>query len=756
LSAAAKRRALVVASGLALLGAAAAASVWPPPPRTEVRPVIDRIHNTDTVDPYRWLEDQNAPQVRRWIAEQNAYADAVLNRSGERPQLTALLRRFMDRPDVGRAQRGGAFEYFTLRREGEEQAAVYRRPAPAIRGERIDPSGTYDLAVEPRALSGELTTSVDVMAVTADGDRLIYGVRDGGQDERELVVRELKTMTDVERFPAALHDSVSLRKDGAGFFYVRRSRETGARVRFHAWGARIDSDEVLFGDGYGPTAFVSMTQSDDATQFVYTVQHGWARSEVWLKSTDAITPAVTVVKDVDAHFYPRFVKREIWMRTDLDAPRGRVVAVDMTAPSDRTRWRTVLPEERDTLEDFAVIGDRVYATYMRDASSRVRMFPITGGSATDLDIPDLASAAIRADGDQAAILSIESFTAPETRYRIDFASGTRTVDQAPRLTWDVSRYSVERIYATSKDGTRVPVFVFGRADRRRDGSNRVLLFGYGGFVAPQKPRFTALAAAWVESGGVYASAVLRGGSEFGERWHRDGMLTNKQHVFDDFIAAAEALIADGTTRPERLAIMGTSNGGLLVGAALTQRPELFGAVFVRLSRRRHAAFQSAQANQQHAGVARIRRCRHPGTIPGDPSFFSFAERATGALPGGDDLVGRPRHARAAARGAKVHGVIADSQHVGPARYSALFQQGRARDQQRPAVFDASRSRGGGAGVRANAANTAVKDFPNWENVHACGPDRVRPLTPRWRQSSCRSAPFARAEWRFGGADQWCG
>jgi prolyl oligopeptidase len=274
----------------------------------------------------------------------------------------------------------------------------------------------------------------------------------------------------------------------------------------------------------------------------------------------------------------RVVKQEIWMRTDLDAPLGRVIAVDMTAPGDRARWRTVLPEQRDTLEDFAVIGDRVYATYMRDASSRIRIFPITGGSATDLDIPDLASAGIRADGDQAAILSIESFTAPETSYRIDLASGTRTVNQASRLTWDVSRYSVERIYATSKDGTRVPVFVFGRADRRRDGSNRVLLFGYGGFVAPQKPRFTALAAAWVESGGVYASAVLRGGSEFGERWHRDGMLTNKQHVFDDFIAAAEALIADGTTRPERLAIMGTSNGGLLVGAALTQRPDLFGAV----------------------------------------------------------------------------------------------------------------------------------------------------------------------------------
>jgi prolyl oligopeptidase len=552
----------------------------PAPPPTEIRPVIDRIHDVEFVDPYRWLEQQDAPEVRRWIDAQNAYADAVLGRSGERETLTELVRRFMDRPDIGRTQRGGGFEYFTLRRRGEEQAALYRRPAPAERSERVDATARYDVVVDPAMVGDRLTTSLDVIAVTPDGTKLIYGVRDGGQDERAIVVRDLTSMRDVERFPAALYDSLSLRKDGAGFFYVRRSRETGARVRFHAWGAPIEQDAVLFGEGYGPTAFVSLTQNDEATKYLFTVQHGWARSEVWLKDATLEAAPVAIVRDADAHFYPRFVKDTVWMRTNLDAPMGRVVAIDMSAPADRSKWTTVVPAQSEALEDFALIGDRVYASYMREASSRIAVFDARSGAAAaaPFDVPDLMTASIRSEGDSAAILSLESFTTPETTYRIDLATGARTLEQAPWLEWNAGRYGVERIYGTSKDGTRVPVFVVGRKDRPRDGSNRVLLFGYGGFVAAQKPRFSAMAAAWLEAGGVYAQAVLRGGSEFGEAWHRGGMLTNKQHVFDDFIAAGEALVVGGTTRPERLAIMGTSNGGLLVGAALTQRPDLFGAV----------------------------------------------------------------------------------------------------------------------------------------------------------------------------------
>jgi len=315
------------------------------PPQSAVRPVIDRIQSVDFVDPYRWLEEQDAPEVRQWLAAQNAYAESVLSRSAERRVFATSVRRFMDRADVGRPQRGGAFEYFTLRRSGEEQAALYRRPSTNDRGARIDPLESYEMVIDPRRLSPGLTTSLDAVAVTPDGSRLIYAVRDGGQDEREIVTRDLKSNADVERLPAALYDSVSLRKDNAGFFYVRRSRETGARVCFHAWGSPLDRDPVLFGDGYGPTAFISLTQNDDGSLFLFTVQHGWARSEVWLKGAAEAAPR-RVVSDTNAHFYPRFVKQQLWMRTDMDAPFGRVVAVDLEAPDDRTRWRTILPRTR--------------------------------------------------------------------------------------------------------------------------------------------------------------------------------------------------------------------------------------------------------------------------------------------------------------------------------------------------------------------------------------------------------------------------
>lgn len=571
---------LLVASCVWLVcfsGCAGRAADTPSPPPTDVEPVTDVIHGVPFVDPYRWLEEQNHPDVRAWIDRQNIYAESVVSRFADRDRLRARVRALMDRADIGRPQRGGAFEYFTLRRPGEEQAAIYRRPTGVSPSKPIDPSQAYDVVIDARPLSADSTTSLDLVAVSPDGTRLVYGVRDGGQDERELRMRDVAARVDLERFPAALYDGVTFRKDGTGFYYVRRSRQTGARVRLHHWGRAPEEDEVIFGDGYGPTAFVSFAQSDDARWFVFTVRHGWARAEVWLQDQSRTHPPALVTDSLDAHLAPRFVKDEIWMLTDWSAPKSRIVAFRPSAP-EHANWRTVLPEAEDVLEDYAVIGDRLYATYIRGASNRISIFDLDGTPRGEVELPDMVSASIRGDGPGSAILAVESFTEPETTYRIDLASGTRTVEQAPTVTFDAMPFAVERISATSADGTTVPVFVVGRRDRPRDGSDAALLFGYGGFLAPQKPRFNPVAAAWLEAGGVYASAVLRGGSEFGEAWHRGGMLTNKGRVFEDFIAAAETLVANGTTRADRLAITGVSNGGLLVGAAMTKRPDLYRAV----------------------------------------------------------------------------------------------------------------------------------------------------------------------------------
>lgn len=561
---------------LVVVGVAACGPSGPQPPATAVRPVVDEMHGERFTDPYRWLEEQDHPDVRAWIAAQNQYADAVLARMPADPAVLERLRALADAPDIGRPQRGGNFEYFTLRRTGEELAAIHRRPRPEPPVD-IDPAATYERIVDPGPMSPDGTVSVDLLAVAPEGTRLVYSVRDGGQDERSLRVLDLTSMAEVERFPNALWDSVSLKKDGSGFFYVRRSRKDGARVRFHAWGTKVDDDPVLFGEGYGPTAFVSMAQNDDGTRFLYTVQHGWARSEVWLQDVRAGTPPKALVPGLDAHFFPRFVDNAVWMRTDYQAPMGRVVIVDPASPAP-DRWRTVVAEREDYLEDFAPIDGRVFATYVHDGATRIRILDESGADRGELDLPPRVSASIRGNGPGRAELTVQSFTMPSTTYDVDLATGERTVKKPVPVRWDAAAFETTIVHGTSKDGTRVPVFVTGRTDRPKNGTNRVLLGGYGGFNVAQTPRFSAMAAAWMERGGVYAYAILRGGSEFGEAWHRGGMLTSKQRVFDDFIAAAEALVRAGETTAERLAITGTSNGGLLVGAALTQRPDLFRAV----------------------------------------------------------------------------------------------------------------------------------------------------------------------------------
>lgn len=549
----------------------------PQVPVTRVDNVIDTMHGVAIVDPYRWLEDQNSRETREWLATQARYAEEVIGPAALRTGLASRLRELMDHDDIGRPQRGGGHEYFEMRRRGDERAAVYRRPAPKEH-ERIDPARAYELVIDPRTSTSDSSAQVELVAVEQDARRLVYSIRDGGEDEVEIRVRDLASGTDLpDRLPRALYDDVSFSKGGDGLYYARRSRQTGGRIYFHKWGQPLEADAVVFGEGYGPTAFVSMSQEADGRYFVFTVQHGWARSEVFVLDTKQGGAAKPVAVGLDARFYPRVVDSEIWMRTDLDASNNRIVAVDLSNPS-RDRWRVVIPEGDDVMDDFVVIGGRVYVSYLRNASSRIRVFEKDGRPAGEIPVPEFHTASIRPDGDAGAFLTLESFTAPKATWRLDLAAGTRTLDEERKVAWDGSPFITEQVWATSADGTRVPVFVTRRKDMALDGSTPLLLFGYGGFYVANTPHWNPLAAAWLEQGGAYAVAVIRGGSEFGERWHRAGMLTRKPRVFDDFIAAAEWLVASKYTRPDRLAITGVSNGGLLVGAALTRRPDLFRAV----------------------------------------------------------------------------------------------------------------------------------------------------------------------------------
>lgn len=559
----------------------------PAVPQSRVEDVVDILHGAVVPDPYRWLERQDDAETRAWIDAQNAYAEAVVPRAGLRSAIEERLRLLMNRPEIGEPQRAGPFEYFLLRRIDEDVPVLRRRPVDpkaAAKGSvprPIDPEFTYEAVIDPHGLSHDHTVRVELQALEPNGHRLVYSLRHGGQDETEVRIRDLRTGRDLpERLPVALYGSFDLLPDGTGFCYVRRSRQTGPRVLVHRFGTPIADDRVVFGEGVGPEHFITMLSGPTADSRLYVVQKGWTSADVLLQVGAHTAPVRPIVTGTDARYYPQIVGSEIWMRTNLEAPNSRLVAVNPRRPS-REYWRTVIPEGPDVMDDFRVIEDRVYVTYLHDVSTVIRSYTKRGRPIGSVPVPAFHTASVKGAGKRRLLLTHESYLTPRSTSLVETDGGGVKPFQATAIPWNTAEITVEQVWFTSRDGTRVPMFLVHRRDTPRDGHQPVLLYGYGGFYAASKPSFNEMAALWVQAGGIYAVANIRGGSEFGENWHRSGMLLSKQNVFDDFIAAAEWLIAEGYTSSQRLAIWGVSNGGLLVGAALTQRPDLFRAVLCR-------------------------------------------------------------------------------------------------------------------------------------------------------------------------------
>jgi len=568
-------------AALVPLAAACERSPWPPPPDTRIDNVTDTLHGVALVDPYRWLEDERSPEVRDWIARQNEHADSVLHDSPLRARFTARLDQLMDTPDVSEPRRAGDWEYFTLQRVDEEVAAVYRRPKTEGPPARPDPGGTYEKILDPLALDPTGTTSIAIQDISADGRLILYAIRDGGPDEVEVRVFDIEQRADLpDRLPPALYGAANFDDDARAIRYVHRSRETGPRLKSHRMGTPLDSNSVLWGDGLAPTAFLTTRDGMDGRYRLYTVQHGWATTDMYLQDVRARGPVVAVAKDLPARFAPQFIGNRLLVLTNLDAPRNRIIEIDPASPGPPESWKTVLAEGEHVIDGFTRIGDLFYVTIIQDVSHRILRYTDAFQPAGEIEVPAHTAASVRSGPDNTLLLTLSSFTQPSITYRVDPATGARDVREPPNVTFDPAGIAVEQVWYTSKDGTRAPMYVVHREGIALDGSRPALLTGYGGFNASQMPRFDARAIAWIEEGGVFALATLRGGSEFGEDWHRAGMLENKQSVFDDFIAAGEWLVANGYTSPRRLAIRGGSNGGLLMGAAITRRPDLFRAAFV--------------------------------------------------------------------------------------------------------------------------------------------------------------------------------
>ncbi len=568
---------IVRITGLAIALAAAplalaATQTTPKPPVARVEVVRDTLHGVVIEDPYRWLEDKNAPETRAWIDAENAYTDSLLGPLPGHDRVHARLEQLMKIDSQGVPfERGGRY-FFSRRLASQSIPVLYLRQG-------LD--GKDEVVIDPHTLSADHTTTVSFMDVSNDGRLMAYATRQGGEDEITVSFKDVDTRQDLaDRLPKARYFGIAINADKSGFYYSRHTPQ-GSRVYYHAMGTDPAQDRLLFGEGYGPEKIIGARLSEDRRWLQITVNHGSAtdRSEVYVMDATAGGPVVPVVNDIAAYFSGDVAGDTMYLQTNWEASNNRIFAVDLRHPA-RDAWKEIIPAGDAVIDDFSLAGGKLFVNYLKNVVSSVRIFDPTGRPLGTIDFPTLGSVGgMSGQWERSeAFFTFASYHVPTTIYHYDATSGKQTVWWRAPVPIKSDRFEVKQVWYPSKDGTKIPMFLVHRKGLKLDGTNPTLLTGYGGFSVSSTPSFSARAALWVESGGVFALPNLRGGGEFGEAWHKAGMLEKKQNVFDDFIAAAEWLIANRYTRSEKLCISGGSNGGLLVGAALTQRPGLFGAV----------------------------------------------------------------------------------------------------------------------------------------------------------------------------------
>ena len=555
---------------LSLLAGRQSHSQSPSPPVARQDNVKEVIHGVEIVDPYRWLEDQDSQETRSWIAGENAYTHSLLDPLPMRAGASRRLLEMLHHDTVGNPDLEGGYYFFTKKGADQDLASIYRRKGP---------TGEDELLIDPLPMSADHTTSVGIDGITSDASLMLYAVRHGGEDETEIHILDLnhgRDLTDV--LPRALYLGTSWKKDKSGFYYSLGRRDVGKRIYYHALGSDPAKDPMIFGEGYGPDTWIGPHVSEDGRYLAISVQAGWAKNELYIQNLAENSPIHPLITGINAHFNPQFAGDFLIVQTDWQVPHNRILKIDLRDPKPE-KWQEIVPTAEDAIESFSLIGGKVFVNYLHNVTARIQIFSLEGKALGEVALPSSGSGGVfgRWDRDE-GVLYFSSYTTPASIYRYSAATGKRDLWFRNAVPFDSDRYEMEQVWYPSKDSTRIPMFLVHRKGLKPDGQTPTILYGYGGFNVSLTPGFNNGAAWWVEQGGIYAVANLRGGGEFGDAWHKAGMLDKKQNVFDDFIAAAEWLIKSKYTNPQKLAIWGGSNGGLLVGSVLTQRPDLFKAV----------------------------------------------------------------------------------------------------------------------------------------------------------------------------------
>jgi prolyl oligopeptidase len=553
-------------------------------PKTAAHDTTEILHGEEIVDPYRWLEDGSHPETIRWTAEQNAYTEAHLAAIPARERIRQRLEQLLG-IGVLSAPAPVRGRYFYLRRDGSQnQPVLYWRCG-------VD--GSDRVAVDPNDLNQAGTTALDWFFPSKDGRFLAYGLSDNGSEESVLHVLDLDADTQLpDRIPRMRAASVAWVPDSSGFYYTRYPAhgevppgedQYHRAIYFHRLGSDPAVDPLVFKPAQ-KEHWPGVSVSPDGRWLLVNVARTFDETDLYVQDLGSGGSLVPVARDLPATFDGEIAHGRLFLRTNLDAPTYRLYVVD-PEQVDRSAWREIVPPRSDAvLEGVTIARERLALAYLERASSRLRITDLRGAAIQEVTLPTLGSlfgSSAEWDGTE-LFYGLSSYTLPPTVFRMELDTRATSVWKRIEADIDPAKYEVRQVSYASKDGTAISMFLVHRAGLRRDGNNPTYVTGYGGFNISMTPAFSRSLLLWLEHGGIAAIPNIRGGGEYGEFWHQAGMLSAKQNTFDDFIGAAEWLIAEGYTNSDRLAAAGGSNGGLLVGAALTQRPDLFRAVLVQV------------------------------------------------------------------------------------------------------------------------------------------------------------------------------
>jgi prolyl oligopeptidase len=556
-------------------------------------PATKRLDHTDTYfgirvpDPYRWLEDDNAPETMKWVEEQNKVTFGYLDKIPYRQNVKSRLEVLFNYPKYGAPFRNGEHFFFT-KNDGLQNQSVYYMQKGL--------EGTPEVLIDPNKFAADGTSQLAAFALSKNGKYLAYGISKGGSDWREVRIMEVASrnvLPDVLQWVKVS----GIAWQGDGFYYSRydapkqgeelTSENDDHKVFYHRIGTQQSQDEMVYQDKANPQRFHTVETTEDERFAVLDISDrgkGKDGNAIFLrdggsKSAKSWTPVIEDITN-DTFIVIDNVGEKLLVQTNRNAPNWKVVLIDPKNPQEKN-WKDVLPEKPEPLESASTAGGKLFATYLKDVTTRAYVYDLTGKLENEITLPGLGAASgFRGKRDDKFLFyTFVSFTYPPSIYRYDIGTRTSTLYNAPKIpNFDPADYETKQVFYPSKDGTRVPMFIVHKKGLKLDGNNPTLMYGYGGFNLTMYPAFSALRLALLEQGVVYVSTNIRGGAEYGEKWHQAGMKLQKQNVFDDFIAAAEYLINNKYTSPQKLAIQGGSNGGLLVGAVANQRPELFKAV----------------------------------------------------------------------------------------------------------------------------------------------------------------------------------